>query len=51
MSTRHLSIRALIDPHLLDYRSFRRFIRERREAMLERLEAKLGLTDADLERP
>jgi len=43
--------KALIDPGLLDYRSFRRFIRERREAMLERLEAKLGLTDADLERP
>jgi hypothetical protein len=42
--------KALIDRRLLDYRSFRRFIRERREAMLERLEVKLGLTDADLAR-
>ena len=42
--------KALIDPDLLDYRSFRRFLRQRREAILERLEAKLGLTDADLER-
>ncbi len=43
--------KALIDPSLLDYRSFRRFIRQRREAMLERLEAKVSLTDADLARP
>ena len=42
--------KALIDPDLLEYRSFRRFLRQRREAILERLEAKLGLTDADLER-
>ncbi len=42
--------KALIDPELLEYRKFRRFIRERREAMLDRLEDKIGLTDADLER-
>jgi 5-methylcytosine-specific restriction endonuclease McrA len=42
--------RALIDRDLLDYRSFRRFLRQRREAMLNRLEAKLGLTDTDLQR-
>ena len=42
--------KALIDPGMLDYRRFRRFIRERREAMLEELAKKVGLTDADLER-
>jgi Protein of unknown function DUF262 len=42
--------KALIDRDLLDYRSFQRFLRQRREAILNRLEAKLGLTDADLER-
>ena len=42
--------KALIDRGLLDYRKFRRFLRQRRAAMLDRLELKLGLTDADLER-
>jgi hypothetical protein len=42
--------KALIDPDLLEYRNFQRFLRQRREAILERLEAKLGLTDVDLER-
>jgi hypothetical protein len=39
---------ALIDPELLDYRQYKRFIGARREAMLKRLEAILGLSDADL---
>jgi hypothetical protein len=42
--------KALIDRDLLDYRSFRRFLRQRRAAILDRLQGKLGLTDADLER-
>jgi hypothetical protein len=41
---------ALINPTLLNYRSFRRFIRERRAMMLAQLSTKLGLTDADLQR-
>jgi hypothetical protein len=40
--------KALIDPDLLEYRKFRRFVRERREAMLDALEAHLDLTDPDL---
>jgi hypothetical protein len=39
---------ALIDPALLDYRQYKRFIGTRREAMLKRIEAILGLSDADL---
>lgn len=39
--------KALIDPALLDYRSFSRFIRQRREGLLEVLETKLNLNDAD----
>jgi 5-methylcytosine-specific restriction endonuclease McrA len=42
--------KALIDREMLDYRRFRRFIRERRETMLKLLSTKLHLTDADLER-
>jgi hypothetical protein len=42
--------KALIDPALLNYRGFRRFIRERRALMLAQLSNKLGLTDADLQR-
>ena len=40
--------RALIDPALLDYRSFRRFIRERRARVVDQLATKIGLTDEDL---
>ncbi len=39
---------ALIDPALLDYRQYKRFIETRREAMLKRIETILGLSDADL---
>jgi hypothetical protein len=39
--------KALIDRKLLEYRSFRRFLRIRRAAMLSKLEAKVGVTDAD----
>ncbi len=39
--------KALIDPALLDYRRFRRFLRERRAALLDALAAKIGLADAD----
>lgn len=42
--------KALIDRDLLDYRRFRKFLRQRREAMLGQLEVKIGLTDADLQR-
>lgn len=42
--------RALIDRDLLDYRRFRRFIRERRARVVEALSAKIGLTDDDLRR-
>jgi len=41
--------KALIDPELLDYRSFRRFIRERKEAMIEKIKTDLDFTDADFE--
>ena len=41
--------KALIDPELLDYRHFRRFIRERKEAMIERLKTELDFTDADFQ--
>ncbi|MGH2500079.1 MAG: GmrSD restriction endonuclease domain-containing protein [Candidatus Limnocylindria bacterium] len=39
---------ALIDPELLEYRLYKRFVETRRAAMAERLEALLGLHDADL---
>jgi hypothetical protein len=42
--------KALIDPDRLQYRSFRPFIKERRQAMLVRLSRKIRLTDKDLER-
>lgn len=41
--------KALIDPELLDYRHFRRFIRERKEAMIEKLKTELDFTDADFQ--
>lgn len=40
--------RALIDPALLDYRSFRRFVRERRARLVDHLAAQTGLTDEAL---
>jgi hypothetical protein len=49
VSKTHLK-KALIDPKRLDYRSFRRFIRERRPEMLKRLSKIVQLSDADLER-
>jgi 5-methylcytosine-specific restriction endonuclease McrA len=36
---------ALIDPALLDYRRFRRFVRERRARLVDQLANKVGLTD------
>jgi len=39
---------ALIDPDLLDYRLYKRFIAMRREAIVERLGEMLGLGDADI---
>jgi hypothetical protein len=39
---------ALIDPDLLDYRMYKRFIRTRREAMHDRIASILGVGDADL---
>lgn len=42
--------KALIDPTMLDYRRFRRFLRERRAAMLEALGAQLRLSDTDFAR-
>lgn len=38
---------ALIDPSMFDYRRFTTFLKERRGAILKRLEDKLELTDAD----
>ena len=43
--------KALIDPTMLNnYRGFRKFIRERRTAMVERLSKQIGLQDADFQR-
>ena len=42
--------KALIDPTLLNYGSFSRFIRERRAAILKRLSKKIRLTDAHFQR-
>jgi hypothetical protein len=39
---------ALIDPELFNYGQYRRFIRTRGEAILERLEAILGVSNAEL---
>jgi hypothetical protein len=43
--------KALIDPSMLNtYRGFRKFIRQRRPAMLTKLAAQIRLTDADFDR-
>jgi len=47
VGTRQLK-NALIDPELLDYRQYKRFIATRREAVIERIEAILGVSDMDL---
>lgn len=39
---------ALIDAELLDYRLYKRFLETRREAIVERLQTLLGLSDGDL---
>lgn len=42
--------KALIDRSMLDYRRFKKFIRERRAALVQELSKKLALSDADLRR-
>jgi 5-methylcytosine-specific restriction endonuclease McrA len=42
--------KALIDRSMLDYRQFKKFIRQRREGLLRELSKKLLLTDDDLRR-
>jgi hypothetical protein len=42
--------KALVDPSMLDYRQFKKFIQQRRAALLEHLAKKLLLTDAELRR-
>lgn len=39
---------ALIDPNLLEYRLYKQFLETRREAIVGRLQALLGLSEADL---
>jgi hypothetical protein len=41
--------KALIDRDLLEYRSYRRFLRERKEAMIERVKVELDFSDADFQ--
>jgi hypothetical protein len=42
--------RACIDRTMLDYRQFKKFIRQRRPELLAQLSKKIGLSDADLQR-
>jgi hypothetical protein len=42
--------KALIDRDLLEYRSYRRFLRERKERMVDHLKRELGFADSDFER-
>lgn len=41
--------RALIEPNMLDYRKYKKFLREREDAVVLKLKKKIGFTDADFE--